>query len=87
MRLKRVLFSGYSEASPGGFGYKSAQVTANYILDPAERVLVYVDESPIGKSDSMKRKTSRFLGAIKPWKKYLRNKSDRKETNKKKKKS
>lgn len=84
MKLRRKFYSGYSEASPHGIGYQSAQVTANYILDPAEKVLVYLDKSPVGKVDSVKRKTSRFIGPVRSVKSYINWKLKGKDDSKKK---
>lgn len=84
MKLRRKFYSGYSEASPQGIGYHSAQVTADYILDPAEKVLVYIENSPVGEVDSVKRKTSRFIGPVKSIKNYINWKLKRKNDHKKK---
>ena len=84
MRLKRKNYSGYSEVSPQGIGYHSAQVTADYILDPTEEFLVYVENSPIGKVDSVRKKTSRFIRPIRSIKNYINWKLKRKDDHKKK---
>ena len=72
MRIKR--FSGYSEVSPGGVTYKSSQVISNYILDPIDKSISYVDNTTLGKTNVVKKKSRMVKSIIKPFRVFTRNK-------------
>lgn len=81
MKLKRLMFSTNQKS------IHVSDITANYVLDPVEKTLILVDNSPIGKVDSVKRKTNRFLRPINQLKSYLIYRSEKKGANKKSKKN
>lgn len=72
MIIKRKLYSGAVEAMPSGVTYYPSQVITDYALDPLDKTLDYIDSTRIGKLDSVKKKTSRFAGIVKPLKRILR---------------
>ena len=74
MIIKRKLYSGVSESMPSGVTYYPRQVISDYALDPLDKTLDYIDSTKIGKLDSVKKKTSRFAGIVKPLKRILRRK-------------
>ena len=70
MKLRRKVFSGDNLLN--GVSYYPAQVTSNYILLPAEKVLDTVDSVPIIKNmESVKKKTGRLKRTIKPIREYI----------------
>lgn len=70
MKLKRKVYS--TEGQLSGVSYYPAQVTSNYILLPAEKVLDTVDEVPVIKNmESVKKKTGRIKRIIKPVREYI----------------
>ena len=73
MKLKRIskVYSGVSEVMPSGVSYYSSQVITDYALDPLDKTLDYIDNTKIGKLESVKKKTSRFAGIVKPLKRIL----------------
>jgi hypothetical protein len=77
MKLKRLMFSTNQKS------IHVSEITANYVLDPVEKTLILVDNSPIGQVDSVKRKTNRFLKPIKQLKSYLIYRSKNKKGNRK----
>lgn len=79
MKIKRKMFSGYSETTPKAVTYKSAQVMSKYVLDPIDKSMVILSDSPIGKIDSVKRKTDRFSGPVKSWKRYIKYKLEKRK--------
>ena len=57
MIIKRQKFySGYSEASPGGTQYMSAQVFNDYVIDPIDESLIKIENSRVGQIKSVKKK-------------------------------
>ena len=81
MKIKRKMFSGYSETIPKAVTYKSAQVMSEYILDPIDKSMVILSDSPIGKIESVKKKTNRFSGPVKSWKRYIKYKIEKRKKN------
>ena len=76
MKLRRKLFSGYSEVSPSGVGYQSAQALSDYVLVPVSESLDYVDKKiPI---EPVKTKTNRISRAIRPIISYIEYRKNRK---------
>ena len=75
--LRRKIYSGYSEISPQNVGYQSAQVTSKYVLDPIEKTMDYIENTPLGNSESTKNKLGRFKRAIKPWNDYIKYRKDK----------
>ena len=78
MKLKRRLYSGISESSPGGISYHAAQVTSEYILDPVENVIYRIEESPINDVKAVKKNTGRVKSVIKPINDYIKYKKEKK---------
>lgn len=61
-----------TDGQPSGVSYYSAQVTSNYILLPAEKVLDTVEDMPVVKNmKSVKKKTGRIKRTIKPIREYI----------------
>ena len=58
MRIKRKIFTEYSEA-PEGVSVQG--VITNYVLEPTGVVLDYVEKSPISNLNGVKRKTMNML--------------------------
>lgn len=73
MIIKRKVFSGYSESNlSNGVNYHSANIITDYILDPTDKSIVYIENSPLYKLNSVKRNSSRIKNVIHPIK-YLLN--------------
>lgn len=84
LKLKRKIFFGYPETDTNGVSYLPAQVTLDYVIDPVETALDYVDKSPVGSLDGVKRKV-RPLKSIKDYIKWkLRGNKKSKDDTKKK---
>lgn len=65
MIIKRKGFSGYSESNlSNGVNYHSANIITDYILDPADKSIVYIENSPLYKLNSVKRKSSRVKNIL-----------------------
>lgn len=77
LRRKSKVYSGVSEAMVSGTTYYPSQVITDYALEPLDKTLDYIDNTRIGKLDSVKKKTSRFAGVVKPLKKILARKKKR----------
>lgn len=54
MRIKRKTYTEYSEAPEG---VSVQEVITDYVLEPTGVVLDYVEKSPMGNLDGIKRKT------------------------------
>lgn len=77
LRRKSKVYSGVAEAMVSGTTYYPSQVITDYALEPLDKTLDYIDNTRIGKLDSVKKKTSRFAGVVKPLKKILARKKKR----------
>lgn len=84
MKLKRFSSSlnDFHETT-SGVVYVPAQVTSNYVLNPAENFIDYIEKSPINKLDSVNRKTRRFGPSIKSINNYIKYKLRKRYDNKK----
>ena len=71
MKISRKFYSGYSEVSSSGLSYIPAQVAVDYVLDPTEKALDYIEESPVHYVVN-ERKVSRIKKVIKPLNSYLK---------------
>ena len=71
LRRKSKVYSGVAEAMVSGTTYYPSQVITDYALEPLDKTLDYIDNTRIGKLDSVKKKTSRFAGIVKPLKKIM----------------
>lgn len=75
MKIKR--FSGYSESSPNGTTYYNSQVISKYVINPIDKSINKLGETPIGNTDLYKRKKNRIKRIINPLKEFF-NKKDNK---------
>lgn len=69
MKIKR--FSGYSESSPNGTTYYNSQVISKYIINPIDKSINKLGETPIGDTYLYKRKRDRIKRIINPLKEFF----------------
>ena len=72
MKLKRKLFSGYSETTPEAVTYKSAQILSDYILDPVDSSVKVISNSPLGKVGVVEKKIDKFYTPVNKWRGYIK---------------
>lgn len=75
MRIKRKIFTEYSEA-PEEVSVR--EVITDYVLEPTDVVLDYVEKSPAGNLDGIKKKTI----PLKSIKNYIKWRLNKKKDNK-----
>ena len=74
MIIKRSrLYSGYGEVNLNGIGYQSAQLTDNYLLNPAEKVVDSVSDSPAGNIKPVKKKLNLVKQIVSPMRTIIKN--------------
>lgn len=79
LQRRSKTFSGYSESAPSGTSYMSGQVITDYILDPIDKSIEVLESTPIAKSEGIKRKTGRIRGIVRPLKKLLEKRKNKKK--------
>ena len=72
MKLKRKLFSGYSESIPEAVTYKSAQILSDYVLDPVDNSVKVISNSPLGKVGVVEKKIDKFYTPVSKWRGYIK---------------
>lgn len=69
MKIKR--FSGYSESSPNGTTYHNSQVISEYVINPIDKSINKLGETPLGSTNLYKRKRDRIKRIINPLKEFF----------------